>query len=169
MSPDADTTETVDETEDVEQVPVSECECQACSDPSIPHQPLNVSESRTTHSHESKGRREGAKTYSRKIQQSWYKQYPWITVCSSKYRIFCASCLSTRKQGLLTFSKRQNNTFLDTGFKSWNKALERLNEHEKSQMHKEVTLKLAMKHSSTDIGHSFVLSAKDGDTSTGKC
>ena len=48
MSPDADNTETVDEIECVEQVPVSECKAQACSDPSIPHQPLNVSESRTT-------------------------------------------------------------------------------------------------------------------------
>ena len=55
--------------------------------------------------------------------------------------------------GNKTFSKRQSNTtFLDTGFKSWNKAIERFNEHERSQMHKEAILKLSMKHSSTDIG-----------------
>ena len=146
----------MNEPEEVEQVAEPEiCECQACCDPSTPHQPLNVSESRTTHSHESKERREGTKTYSRMIQQSWYcnKRYPWITVCSSKYRIFCSSCLSARKQGLLTFSKRQSNTtFLDTGFKTWNKAIERFSEHERSQLHKEATLKLSMKHSSTDIG-----------------
>ena len=85
------------------------------------------------------------------IQQSWYKRYPWITVCSSKYRIFCASCLSARKQGLIRFFRRQSSSFVDTGFKGWNKAIQRFNEHEKSQMHKEATLKLAMKHSSTDI------------------
>lgn len=69
MSPaDTDTSEAVvDEQEDVMQESES-CECQACSDLCTPHQPLNVSESKTTHSHESEGRREGTKTYSRKIQ-----------------------------------------------------------------------------------------------------
>ena len=82
---------------------------------------------------------------------------PWITVCSS----FCASCLSARKQGLLTFSKRQTSSFLDTGFKSWNKAIERFNEHERSEMHKEATLKLAMKNSSSDIGVQLLTQCED--------
>ncbi len=137
-----------DEPDDEQVFEVSACECQACADPAIPNQPLNVSESKTMHSRE---RKEGTKTYCRMIQTSWYKKYPWITVCSSKYRIFCASCLSARKQGLLTSSKRCS-AFVDTGFKSWNKAIERFNDHEKGQMHKEATLKLAIKHSSTDIG-----------------
>lgn len=42
MSPDTDTTEDVDEPEDIEQES-ERCECQACYDPCTPHQPLNVS------------------------------------------------------------------------------------------------------------------------------
>ena len=72
ISSDTDTTEAVDTdtTEALDEPEVESCECQACSDPSTPHQPLNVSEPKTAHSSESKERREGTKTYSRKIQQS---------------------------------------------------------------------------------------------------
>ena len=87
-----------------------QCECQCCIHPNTPYQPMDVMESKTTHSHLSKKRQAGkVKSYSRKIQPSWYKKYPWITVCTSKYRIFC---VSAKEQGLLTFTKHQNQHLL---------------------------------------------------------
>ena len=54
-------------------------------------------------------------------------------------------------QDLLTFSKRQNPTFMDSGFQNWRKALQRFDEHEKSEMHNEAAVKLAAKSSTTDV------------------
>ena len=88
--------------------PGSSCDCQCCVNPGIPYQPANVSESKTVHSHFCKEIQHGQlKSYSRKIQPNWYKQYPWISVCTSKYKIFCASCCGAKQQGLLTFTRHK--------------------------------------------------------------
>lgn len=60
----------------------------------------------------------GKQTYSRSLQTSWYVKYPWICVCTSSYN---------RSQG----------------FSNWTKAQQRFTEHEKSEMHQEVTVKIA--------------------------
>ena len=60
-------------------------------------------------------------------------------------------CRSAKEQDLLTFSKRQNSTFKDNGFQNWRKALQRFDEHEKSEMHNEAAVKLAAKSSTTDV------------------
>ena len=65
------------------------CMCKGCTDLSISHQLKDVDKSKLIHSHNSKERQDGRKSYCRKIQTSWYKKYPWITVCSSRYTIFC--------------------------------------------------------------------------------
>ena len=127
------------------------CECQCCASPGTPYQPVDVSDSKTTHSHFCKKRQHGKlKSYSRKIQPSWYKRYSWISVCTSKYKIFCATC-SAQQQGLLTLTKHKNTAFVDRGFGSWNKAIERFNDHERSEMHKEAVEKLAAKSSRADV------------------
>ena len=83
-----------------------QCDCQGCVDLHSPYQLSEVSESKTTHSHFSKERQRGQlKSYTRKLQPSWYKKYPWITVCSSRHKIFCVICRSAKQQGLLRFSK----------------------------------------------------------------
>ena len=92
------------------------------------------------------------KKHNRKIQPTWYKKYPWITVCTSTYRIFCVVCRSAYQQGLLlTFSKHCKLTFCTTGFNAWGKALERLSHHESSEMHKESVVRLQAKSSSVNI------------------
>ena len=132
--------------------PGSSCDCQCCVNPGIPYQPANVSESKTVHSHFCKERQHGQlKSYSRKIQPNWYKRYPWISVCTSKYKIFCASCCGAKQQGLLTFTRHKNTAFVDQGFGSWNKAIERFNDHERSEMHREAVEKLAAKSSRTNV------------------
>ena len=59
-----------------------------------------------------------------------------MSVCTSKYKIFCSKHL-----GLLTFSKRQNFVFLEEGFGNCNKALQMFQQHEKSDVHKEMAAK----------------------------
>ena len=76
------------------------CQCICCSDRNTVHQPTNVAELKVSHSYASKVT--GHKKHSRVIQTSWYKSYPWITVCTSQRRIFCTSCRSANDQGLLT-------------------------------------------------------------------
>lgn len=128
------------------------CECQCCAFPGTPYQPADVSESKTTHSHSCKERQHGqVKSYSRKIQPSWYKRYPWISVCTSRYKIFCATCCGAKQQGILTFTRHKSTAFVNQGFGSWNKAIERFTDHERCEMHKEAVEKLAAKSSGANV------------------
>lgn len=130
----------------------SSCTCQCCAQPGTPYQPLEVSNSKTAHAHHSKERKMGQlKTYSRRIQPSWYEKHPWISVCTSTYKIFCSTCRSAKELHLLTFSKHQKSAFIEDGFGNWRKALQRFQEHEKSDMHKEATEKVAARSSGRDV------------------
>ena len=127
------------------------CHCKCCSDPSIPNHPLDLSNSRVVHTHHDKER--GIKSYSRHIQPSWYKSFPWISVCTSSLKIYCSLCCTAKIRGLLTFTKQFKTAFVDDGFKNLKKALERFREHERSVLHKEAVLKLAAtKSASSGIG-----------------
>lgn len=63
----------------------------------------------------------------------------------------CVIGRSAKQQALLRFSKHQSMAFIDQGFGSWNKAIERLNDLERSEMHKEAVSKLAAKSSRVSI------------------
>ena len=125
------------------------CVCPCCADPSTPYHPLDFTDSgcHYTTTHRSKDR--GMKTYSRHIQPSWYKKFPWISVCSSSLKIYCTSCRDAKFRGLLNFPKHYKATFVDDGFSNLKKALERFREHERSVMHSEAVMKLASLNSAT--------------------
>ena len=82
----------------------SDCTCKDCTDLNISHQLGDIDKSKVVHSHNSKERQDCKKSYCRKIQPAWYQKYPWITVCSSRYKIFCRTCRSAQQQGLLSSS-----------------------------------------------------------------
>ena len=121
----------------------SSCKCQCCSNVSTPHHLLVVDSSKKKQLYSSKqhGRQ---KSHSRTIQSGWYKAHPWISVCTSEYKVYCATCRAANEQGLLT-SKPIKSSFIHHGFNNWKKALEKFREHECSNMHKEGTEKLATK------------------------
>ena len=126
------------------------CQCQCCSEPHTPYQPLELTESAVSHTHHSKERKNSQiKSYSRHIQPSWYKSFPWISVCSSNFKIYCATCRNAKYRGLLSFPKHQKTAFVEDGFMNWKKALQKFREHESSVMHKEAILKLAATKSTT--------------------
>lgn len=91
------------------------------------------------------------KIYTRKIQPSWYGKHPWISVCTSRYKIFCSTCCDAKQLGLLKLSKFQKSVFTEEGFGNWNKALQRFQDHEKSDMHREAAAKMAAKSSGANV------------------
>ena len=111
---------------------------------------MNVLNSRKTYEHHDR-QHQTKKKYTRSLQTSWYKKYPWITVCESTYKIYCHVCRQAKHCRLITFSKRQLQSFIDNGFCNWKNALTKLAEHERSDMHKEAVLKLAAKSSAIDV------------------
>ena len=52
---------------------------------------------------------------------------------------------------MITLSKRQENKFIEEGFCNWKKALQKLEEHDKSEMHKEAVLKYAAYSDGADV------------------
>lgn len=99
-----------------------------CSVSGTPNQPVNVRDSKQTYTHHSEELKR-TKSYSLSLQTSWYK-YPWTSVCTSQYTIFCHVCRSAKHEGLLMFSKRQLNCFVEDGFSNWRNASAKLDEHE---------------------------------------
>ena len=121
----------------------STCDCLCCANFAVAHQPKELEGSKTPHGQQT--------SYSRSIQPSWYTKHPWISVCTSSYKVFCQVCCCARSQDLVTFSKRYNSPFVEGGFSNWKKALQRFAEHEKSEMHREAMMKIAVKSSTTDV------------------
>ena len=129
----------------------STCTCQCCAKPETPY-PSQVSDSKKAVAHHSKERKGGhLKTYTRKIQPSWYGKHPWISVCTSRYKIFCLTCHGAKQLGLLRLSKYQTSVFINEGYGNWNKALQRFQDHEKSDMHREATAKMAARSSGVNV------------------
>ena len=69
-------------------------------------------------------------------------------MCTSQYRIFCATCHSAQHQG---FPEQKKPAFVTDGFHKWKNALHKFREHENCSMHKEALLKLAAKSSSVGV------------------
>lgn len=97
----------------------SQCKCSCCKDFTSPHQPAILRKVDTT---------------SRSIQTTWYKKYPWTSVCTNSY---CNICSSAKQKGLVSFPKHPQIPFVEGGFSNWKKALQRFDSHEKSANHRE--------------------------------
>ena len=72
------------------------------------------------------------KSVTTKIQPNWFMKYPWISVCTSTFRIFCVTSRGAKKFCVLTLSKHQKSTFVEDGFGNWKKVLQKFLDHEKS-------------------------------------
>ncbi|XP_065900823.1 zinc finger MYM-type protein 1-like [Dysidea avara] len=121
----------------------SPCECQCCTNFNIPYHPSAVDSSKRQQLYS--GKEHGKqKSHSRTIQSSWYEAHPWITVCTSEYKVYCATCRAANEQCLLN-SIHAKSTFIRQGFNNWKKALEKFREHECSNMHREAVEKLTAK------------------------
>lgn len=77
----------------------------------------------------------------RKFLPIWYSQYPWLTVCTTKKKVFCFYCKHATVRKLVQFSKNSNPAFTDTGFNNWKKAHQKFTNHSVSHTHKEAKMK----------------------------
>jgi hypothetical protein len=77
----------------------------------------------------------------RSFQSSWYKKFPWLSVCIQRKKVFCFYCRYAVKRNWLTFSKNSEKIFTEKGFQNWKKAIEKFKAHEGSLSHKEANVK----------------------------
>ena len=71
----------------------------------------------------------------RYVQPSWFKQHTWLTLYTTRQKLFCFPCVTAVHRNLLVFSKNA-----DSGF-NWRKAEESFRKHETSYAHSEALLK----------------------------
>ena len=71
----------------------------------------------------------------------WFKQFPWLTLCLTKKKVFCVYCRYISQHQLLTFSKNFSPAFISDGFNNWKKAIKKFNDHESSHTHLEARMK----------------------------
>ena len=80
----------------------------------------------------------------RKFSPSWYSTYSWLTLCTTKHRVFCVLCRYCKAKNLLCFARKGEDAFVSIGFNNWKKAHEKFTIHEQSDLHKEAILKIQL-------------------------
>lgn len=71
---------------------------------------------------------------SRQFCVDWYKIYPWLVLCTTQLKAFCAYCRFCLMKKLINTDG--DRAFVILGFSNWKKALERLDFHNRSSFHK---------------------------------
>ena len=72
---------------------------------------------------------------------NWFKQFPWLTLCLTKKKVFCFYCRHISQRERLTFSKNFSCAFIRDGFNNWKKAIKKFNDHESNHTHHEARMK----------------------------
>jgi len=80
----------------------------------------------------------------RNFMAHWYKDYPWLSVCITKQKVFCYYCRYVDQHCTLNFSNRGEDTFTTNGFNNWKKALEKFKTHALSITHREAVMKFQL-------------------------
>ena len=61
----------------------------------------------------------------RYVQAGWFKQHTWMTLGTSRQKLYCFPCLTAVRRKLMVFSKNADPAFVTSGFCNWRKASER--------------------------------------------
>ena len=85
-----------------------------CCDPQwdSPNQPTNSSFLAATRRVQGSGKSKQM----RSVQTGWFKQYPWLSLCETRQRLFCFYCQCAERRKLVNFSTKGEDTFSTTGF-----------------------------------------------------
>lgn len=78
----------------------------------------------------------GKNARKRSFVQSWYKQFPWIHLCCTKYKVYCFHCKCAYDSSAKVASSKADQAFTTVGISNWKKAVERFKEHESSHAHR---------------------------------
>ena len=72
----------------------------------------------------------------RRFLHSWKTKYPWLIYDRLSQSVTCAICSEANRRGLLQSASKADGAFITSGFRSWNKALERFKTHEMCETHR---------------------------------
>ena len=78
----------------------------------------------------------GKHARNRSFLPSWYKQYPWIHLRCTKFKVYCYYCKKARDSSAKVAGSKADPAFTSAGFCNWKKAVERFKEHESSHAHR---------------------------------
>ena len=118
------------------------CQSQCCKDSLEVFQVQDVSIINKTQ------KQQGQRT--RQFCRDWYTNYPWLVLCCTRLKAYCAYCRYCSKRGMLR-DKLSGKAFISSGFNNWKKALERFEQHAQSNVHKEALLKIELMEQPTVI------------------
>ena len=93
-----------------------------------PHRPKNI--------HITQPSKEKQKSYIRSFTRTWFDKKAWLTVCRSNNALFCFPCL--------LFKSSSDSAWTETGITDLKHLSERLKKHERSMIHMNNCVKLAM-------------------------
>lgn len=87
----------------------------------------------------------------RNFQSKWQTIFPWLLYDVDIDKVFCQICKETMSSGVSVPKKSSRDdesvkAFTQSGFSSWNKALERFKKHETSDVHRFCVLRKANDH-----------------------
>ena len=116
---------TVEINQDQDDLPSVFCECQGCTNQDNAYQPSD------------KSTLQKLSTQSRNIQSSWFKKFPWLSICSTRKKVFCLYRRYFHKHNVSLFSKMGEKAFTVDGFQNWKKAIEKFQAHQSSHTHRE--------------------------------
>ena len=77
----------------------------------------------------------GTNRQTRYFLSKWYKSFPWLHFCSSKYQALCFYCMKAARLNVSVMSSKEKAAFISTGFSNWRKATVQFKEHELSLAH----------------------------------
>ncbi|XP_078613923.1 zinc finger MYM-type protein 1-like [Branchiostoma floridae x Branchiostoma japonicum] len=77
----------------------------------------------------------------RKFLSSWYTDRGWVTLCTQRRKVFCATCRYATQRKLFALSTKVEPAFVTTGFDNYKKAIDKFDTHAESDAHKEAAMK----------------------------
>ncbi|XP_046548889.1 zinc finger MYM-type protein 1-like [Haliotis rubra] len=110
------------------------CNSPCCSEISEPYQPNAASTLKKT-----------TTKPGRSFSFSWFHEYPWLTLCTTRNKVFCFYCrLAYGKDSDLQkhpTSRQPEATFISEGFNNWKKSGDKFKKHDKSSYHRDALAK----------------------------
>ena len=55
----------------------------------------------------------------RRFEVHWFKRFAWLSVCMTSKKVYCVCCRYATQHNLITFSKKGEKSFAETGFNNW--------------------------------------------------
>ncbi|CAF3991943.1 unnamed protein product [Rotaria sordida] len=74
----------------------------------------------------------------RSCQKKWFTDYPWLTFCKTKRRVFCCACREAFEREIHPTKTKlfpHHVTFIVNGYCDWKNAISRFKLHEKTKLH----------------------------------